>query len=55
MQQFSIDSEISLDQVFKLPHHFIDEYYASAAWKLKKQEKKNNVQMSVDFLKLLRQ
>lgn len=54
MQQFSIDTDISLDHVFKLPHHFIDEYYRSKAWKLKKEEKEKNVQMYVDLIKLIR-
>lgn len=54
MQQFSIDTDISLDQVFKMPHHFIDEYYRSSAWKLKKEEKKKNVQMNLEILKLIR-
>lgn len=54
MQQFSIDTDISLDQVLKMPHHFIGEYYSSKAWKLKKEEKKKNVQMNFEILKLLR-
>lgn len=54
MQQFSIDSEISLDKVFKLPYYLIDAYYSSKAWKLKKEEKKKNVQMYIDILKTVR-
>lgn len=54
MQQFSLDTDISLDQVLKMPHYFIEVYYQSSAWKLKKEDMKKNVQMNIEFLKFLR-
>jgi hypothetical protein len=53
IQQFSIDSNINLDAVLDLPFNFIDEYYASEAWKVKKEEDKKNAQMNAELIRLL--
>lgn len=53
IQQFSIDSEISIDAILKLPHNFIDDYYSGSAWNLKKAHIKKNAQMKEDLWRAL--
>jgi hypothetical protein len=51
IQQFSLDSDIKLEAVLEMPFNFIDEYYASEAWKVKKEEEKKNAQMNAELLR----
>ncbi|MBJ9425158.1 hypothetical protein [Acinetobacter seifertii] len=53
MQQFSLDTDIKLNDVLGLPFYFIDEYYASPAWKLKKEAIKKDAQMYSEISCLL--
>nr|EKV9928708.1 hypothetical protein [Acinetobacter baumannii] len=53
IQQFSLDSDIKLNDVLSLPFYFIDDYYASPAWKLKKEAIKKDAQMYSELSCLL--
>lgn len=53
IQQFSIDSDITIDAILKLPYNFIEDYYSGSAWNLKKAHIKKNAQMKEDLLRLI--
>lgn len=53
IQIFSHDSDINLDSVLNMPFFFIQDWYESDAWKIKKRLKENDDQMKKNVIQLL--
>lgn len=54
IQSFSIDSGVSFDQVLKMPHWLMHDYYDCGAWNIKKPHIEKDDQIVMSVLQLLK-
>lgn len=54
IQSFSNDSAVPFDQVLKMPHWLIEDYYTHGAWNIKKPHLEKNDQIVLGVIQLLK-
>lgn len=53
LQQFSIDSNVALNDALNLPLWFVNSFYSDGAWNIQKAHTENRDQMALNVMQLL--